>query len=393
MISDVIVVGGGPAGVASALFLRQLGYFVLLLDRARFPRDKVCGESVSPEAWRLLDALGVAARVRSLAPQPVQGMRLTAPDGTWFAGTYPEGRLGFAVRRERLDHVLLQAARDSGVEVREGIRVVDLLRRNGRVVGVLCDGPGATAALECRLVVGADGRDSAEARALGLRRAHSLRRFAVRAHFEGVQGLSDRGEMHVIAGAYCGIAPLSGTSANVAFVMDPGPLRAAGGDLPGFFLRALSRWPEIKERLARAHLLAPPRAIGPLAVGARRLSSAGAALVGDSAGFYDPFTGEGITLALRSAELLAPVADAALRSGRLHYLSRYDRERARATRDKFLVNRLIQRLIGWPVLANAVAGRLRRRGDLADRLVGIAGDFVSARSALGPSFLFDLLTA
>ena len=390
---DVIVVGGGPAGVASALFLRQLGHDVLLLDKARFPRDKVCGESVSPEAWRLFEALGVKGRVRSLAPQPVRGMTLTAPDGTRFAGRYPEGREGFAMRRERLDHVLLQAARDGGVEVREGVRVDDVLRRDGRVVGVLCDEPGAGAALECRLVVGADGRDSAVARSLGLRRIPSLRRFALRAHFEGVQGLSDQGEMHVVPGAYCGIAPLSATSANVAMVMDPGPLREAGGDVSGFFLRALARWPEIAERLSRARLLAPPRAIGPLAVEARRLSVKGALLVGDSAGFYDPFTGEGITLALRSAELLAPVADAALRSGSLEDLSRYDRERDRATRDKFLVNRLIQRLIGWPALANGVARRLRRRPDLADRLVGIAGDFVPARSALGPSFLWSLLTA
>lgn len=378
--------------MASALFLRQLGHDVLLLDRARFPRDKVCGESVSPEAWRLFGALGVAGCLRSLAPQPVRGMTLTAPDGTRFTGRYPEGREGFAIRRERLDHVLLQAARDGGVEVREGVRVADVLRRDGRVAGVLCDGPSA-AALECRLVVGADGRDSAVARALGLRRIPSLRRFALRGHFEGVQGLSDQGEMHVIPGAYCGVAPLSPTSANVALVMNPGPLREAGGDVSGFFLRALGRWPEITERLSRARLLAPPRAIGPLAVEARRLSVAGALLVGDSAGFYDPFTGEGITLALRSAELLAPVAAAALRSGSLEDLSRYDRERDLATRDKFLVNRLIQRLIGWPGLANAVAGRLRRRRDLADRLVGIAGDFVPARAALGPSFLWSLLRA
>jgi flavin-dependent dehydrogenase len=200
--------------------------------------------------------------------------------------------------------------------------------------------------------------------------------------------------MHVAAGAYCGIAPLSATAANVAFVLPPHELRGgAAGDLTGFFLRTLARWPELRERLAGARLVSPPRATGPLAVAAHRLSAPGAVLVGDSAGFYDPFTGEGITLALRSAELMAPVADAALRSGRLDDLSRYDQARHRATRDKFLLNRLIQRLIGWPALADAVARRLRRRGDLADRLVGIAGDFVPARSALGPAFLLDLLTA
>ncbi len=390
---DVVVVGGGPAGVASSLSLRRLGHDVLLLDRARFPRDKVCGESVSPEAWRLLEELGIAACVRGLRPQPVRGMTLTAPDGTRFSGCYPGDREGFAIRRETLDHALLQAARATGVCVREGVRVTGLRRVGGRVTGVLCEGADGPETLGSRLVVGADGRDSAVARGLGLRRGHRLRRFAVRGHFEGVQGLSDHGEMHVIPGAYCGVAPLSATAANVAFVTPAHDLAAAAGDLTAFFVKTLERWPEVRERLSRARLTAPPRAIGPLAVSARDLSAPGAVLVGDSAGVFDPFTGEGIALALRSAELMAAVADAALRSGRLDDLSRYDQERRRATRHKFLVNRLIQRLIGWPALADAVARRLRRRGDLADTLVGIAGDFVQARNALGPGFLLELLTA
>jgi flavin-dependent dehydrogenase len=119
-------------------------------------------------------------------------------------------------------------------------------------------------------------------------------------------------------------------------------------------------------------------------------------LLGDAAGFYDPFTGEGVTLALRGAELAAAATCEALArggSGPLPRLASYERARAAATCDKFRFNHRLQLAVSWPAAANAIARRLRRRPDLADRLVGIAGDFVPARSALGPGFLLELLTA
>jgi flavin-dependent dehydrogenase len=195
------------------------------------------------------------------------------------------------------------------------------------------------------------------------------------------------------AGGYCGIAPLSASVANVAFVLDRREMAAAAGELEAFYRGTLRRWPRIAERLRRARLLAPPRAIGPLALVARRVSAPGVMLVGDAAGFYDPFTGEGVTLALRGGEMAAEVASRALRSGDTRDLSAYDRERDRATRDKFRLNRVLQSVVQWPGLSNAVAARLARRPDLADQLVGIAGDFVPARSALGPRFLWSLLAS
>jgi flavin-dependent dehydrogenase len=230
------------------------------------------------------------------------------------------------------------------------------------------------------------------ARQLGLLREHPrLRKYAVRGYWSDVAGLGEHGEMHVIAGAYCGIAPLSATEANITFVVDRAEMQPSGGDLEGFYRTTLARWPRIAGRLSGATLTEAPRAIGPLALVARRVSVPGAALVGDAAGFYDPFTGEGITLALRGAEILAGVADSWLRHG--SDLREYDRLRAEATRDKFRLNRLLQHVVAWPSLANAVAARLARRPDLADRLVGIAGDFVPARTALGPRFLWDLVTS
>jgi flavin-dependent dehydrogenase len=170
-------------------------------------------------------------------------------------------------------------------------------------------------------------------------------------------------------------------------------MAAAGGDVEAFFRDTLRRWPRITERLARARLMGPPRAIGPLALEARGVSAPGAVLVGDAAGFYDPFTGEGVTLALRSAEMAAEVASRALRRGSRANLTEYDRMRGAATRDKFRLNRLLQFVVEFPGLSNAVAARLARRPDLADQLVGIAGDFIPARTAVGPRFLWSLLAS
>ena len=386
------MVGGGPAGTAAAVFLRQLGHEVVLVDEARFPRDKVCGEGVSPEAWRLLGRMGAEAAVRALRPRPVRGMKLTAPDGTAFRGEYTGAREpGFAVRRWCLDRALLDCARAAGVEVHEGVRARDIVRHDGTVRGVVVESDGAIERLEARLVVAADGRRSVIARKLGLLREHrTLRKFAVRGYWKGVEGLTDHGEMHVIRGGYCGIAPLGDEEANITFVLDQAEMRAAGGGLADFYLRTLERWPRVRERLGRASLTSPPRAIGPLALEARRVSAPGAVLVGDAAGFYDPFTGEGVTLALRGAEIAAEVAHRALANGATD-LRLYDRRRDDATRDKFRLNRLLQRIVAWPALANAVARRLSRRPDLADRLVGIAGDFVPARTAMGAGFVYELL--
>jgi 2-polyprenyl-6-methoxyphenol hydroxylase-like FAD-dependent oxidoreductase len=209
---EVLVVGAGPAGCASAILLKERGHDVLLIDAARFPRDKVCGEGVSPEAWRLLRAVGADERVRARSPHPLRGMRLTSPDGTSFVGEYGDDREpGFALRRIDLDLALLETARAKGVAVAEDTRATELHALDGVVCGVsMSAGGGPETRCTTRLVVAADGRGSLVARRLGLLHAHrSLRKFAVRGHFEGVQGLSDYGEMHVGRGAYCGVAPLS----------------------------------------------------------------------------------------------------------------------------------------------------------------------------------------
>src|SRR5581483_5171604 len=109
------------------LLLQQRGHDVLLVDEARFPRDKICGEALSPGAWRVLESLGATVDITRAGTRALAGMTLVAPNGTSFSGRYEGGRrFAYSIERQTLDGLLLGRARRDGVEVREGVRLVAL---------------------------------------------------------------------------------------------------------------------------------------------------------------------------------------------------------------------------------------------------------------------------
>jgi flavin-dependent dehydrogenase len=177
---DAVVVGGGPAGSATAARMAAAGLRVMVLDRATFPRPKPCGECLSPAAVEALGRLGVLDRVLGAGAAPVKGWRIHAGEAAPFEGRFPAERPGLALSRDRLDALLLNHARESGAEVRPEARVVELERDGGRIAGVrLVTGE----VVRARVVVGADGLRSVVVRRLGLlRRAPRLRKVALTAH-------------------------------------------------------------------------------------------------------------------------------------------------------------------------------------------------------------------
>jgi len=285
---------------------------VLVVDRARFPRDKLCGDTINPGTMVALRRLGLTSRFESRAIE-VHGMLVTGEGGVEVLGEYGEVR-GLALPRRDLDYALIEEAAAAGARVEEGVLVRAPLLENERgqkVRGIVIAGrDGRDVRIPSPLVIAADGRRSRLALALKLTR-HPLRprRWAVGAYFEGITGLTAYGEMHVRHGRYIGVAPLGTGAANVCLVT----ANQRGLDDPPRALReAISRDWQLADRVSSARMVSPPIVLGPLAVDASAAGVPGLLLAGDAAGFIDPMTGDGLRFAVVGAELAANVALAAL---------------------------------------------------------------------------------
>jgi flavin-dependent dehydrogenase len=393
----VLVVGGGPAGASTAAYLARAGLDVLVVDRAVFPRHKPCAEYLSPECARDLEVLGVLDAIEAAGAQRLEGMRIVSDDGVAVTGRFagaagfpPYRPYGLAVRRTVLDTALLRAAAQAGAEVREGVALERLDVERGRVSGGTLRSAGGLAEVRARAVVGADGLTSRVARQLGVARRGRPRRLALVAHVAGMRGLGDCGEMFCGPGWYVGIAALGGGIANVAMVvpLSDGPDLARGPE--AHVRRRLAGLPELASRAASIEFVRPVLVAGPFARRVADVVADGALLVGDAAGFFDPFTGEGVFAALRGGRLAADALVAALAEGAAasrERLAPYARARRRAFRDKWLLERIVGLAATRPAVMRRFTGRLGERAGVADLWVGAAGDSVPVRALFAPRHL------
>ena len=372
-MDDVAIAGAGPAGTLAAILLARAGLRVRVFDRARFPRPKLCGDTLNPGALAILQRhLDVSSLVAE--SDPIAGMLLTGPGGVRVRAEYGGGVTGRAITRHALDHWLVQRAIEAGASVEEEAAVRDVALADERIAGVRLN---SGAAHPSRMVIAADGRRSAIAIGRRLSRQPARpRRWAIGAYFTDVAGVTTVGEMHVRRGHYIGVAPVPGGLTNACVVIPHHRGEPAFGSPAEVLDRHLKADAELSERFADARPASAPVMLGPMAVDAVAAGEPGLLLAGDAAGFIDPMTGDGLRFALLGAELAAETAIEAL-AGRIAidraHVVLAERRRA-AFRSKWRFNRVLRTLVASP---RGVSGAAFAAGVMPAafaRMIRYAGD-------------------
>jgi flavin-dependent dehydrogenase len=339
---DVVIAGAGIAGSALAIGLARQGREVVLIDRATFPREKVCGEGVMPAGVDAIDRLGVSVR-----GQPFRGVCYHA-GGRAVQGDFPRGAEGLGVRRRHLDDALVRASEAAGARVLTGIPVEGPIVENGAVTGLRAGGT----EFRARLTVAADGANSLLRHKLGWDATPPPRRFGVSRHFRLARQL-DSVHVFLELDREVYVTPLPDDEVLVAV------LRATsenGG----------SRFPERigLDLLEGAEPVGPVLGAAPLTVRARQRWGPGCVLLGDAAGNCDPITGGGISQALLAAELLAC---------NLTDLRAFDRARERMLCQYRRLTAATLALARHPLLIPPALSILDTWPGLFSNLLGIAG--------------------
>ncbi|HSD49842.1 MAG TPA: NAD(P)/FAD-dependent oxidoreductase, partial [Candidatus Methylomirabilis sp.] len=305
---DVVVVGAGPAGCVAATLFARKGLRVVIVDKSAAPPSKVCGEYLSPGCLPILERIGALRNIREVGARPLHGMLISTSGGQVLRARYPSSHYGLAIRRELLDPILLDVAIKSDAEFLPHFQVSDLVWDGGRAVGIRGRHRGQPRMLRARLVIGADGRNSVVARRLGTVIRHRwLDKLALVGYITGARRADDLGQIFLGRDRYCILNPISPDLTNVGLVINRREFTPRT-DATRYLMQTVTTFADLGDRLALARPICPARCLGPLAYHALRLTAPGALLIGDAAGFLDPFTGEGIYAALRSAELAAESA-------------------------------------------------------------------------------------
>jgi len=333
-IFDVAIVGGGPAGSVCAAFCAAAGLRTVLIEREKFPREKVCGDCLNPECWPILRQLGIDPLVRESAHATLASVAFIGLNDRRMEIELPQGEdAEIAIKRSVFDAVLLNRARQLGAEVRETNTLTSLEKTNGEWRLMIAD------AFACRahILVAADGRNSTVARLCGLLPRIGKERVALQAHISLPRDFGNKVVLQLLPGGYSGQAPVSESELNLCLVGRPKSIRT------------LQKWAIKRFALSQGQQW---RTIAPLTRAAVPPAHRNLLFAGDAARVVEPFTGEGIFYALRSGVLAATAATRIARENSTGAAAEYAAQHSAMYRGRLWINALARSAVVSPKLGS-----------------------------------------
>ena len=370
MDCDVVVVGAGPGGCATAYHLHQAGWRVIVAERLTYPVDKMCGEFLSPEGVVSLERMGLRSALISYTPPSIDKLLVSSHQGQTWTASLP--RPGLGLTRRCLDQALTQRCREVGIEVVHGLQIRDIDGDFEHGFHLRGRGSQGEQEFKTRLVVGAFGKQSLLHRKLRDTDSQApaslmaLKLYAAGGHLPG------HIELHVFPGGYAGICEVEDGRTTLCLLTETAAFRRAGASGDRFGAEVMAQNPLLGERLSALRpSWSSSFAIANLAFGSRSLTARDVLMVGDAAASISPLCGDGMSMALRAAELLAPLADRFLR-GDWHsseMVRTYQQHWRKEFSRRLWIGRGLQKIFLTPSWGPATMGLLRLFPKLGQRLI------------------------
>lgn len=366
---DVVIVGGGPAGLALGIGLARRNMQALILEKKQWPIDKACGEGVMPAGVRELEALGALPLINEESALPFSGLELISARGRSARIDF-QGRPALGIRRTALSSALFELAQrernlvllpqTSAVHV--GKIPLPPFSKGDKVQKRFTQTSGET--FTSRFVVGADGLHSSLRSLINAKAAPTKRRrYGANVHFE-IEPWNNHVEVHMTNGVEAYVTPCGRREVGVAFLWDYS--RYAPSQKAKLLDECLERFPLLRKRLQGRPMIEPLQSAGPMHQIANRVAKDGIVLIGDAAGYGDAITGEGVTLGLIEARLLADT----LSGGRS--LAEFTKAQALLKRKVNRLSKLALTVARYPTLQNPAFALLQQCPWLLRRLMTFA---------------------
>lgn len=401
---DLIIVGAGPSGATAAIYAKIHGLKTLLLDKQKFPRDKICGDALSGKSVGILRDLEFLDEVQNLPGAYIQSVTFSSPSHEMFNIDLKQTSLknvpkGFVIRRKIFDQFMFSKAKKAVDTVIENFTVTDLLTEEGTVTGVKgkIDSSEDIKEYHGKIIMGADGYNSIVARTLGLYE-HDPKHWvvALRCYYKDIKGLTDQIELHYVdevVPGYFWIFPMEENYANVGIGMLHQYIKQNNVDLKSALEKAINS-PFFKERFANATPMEKPMGWN-LPVGSKKRKNYGNGfmLLGDAAGLIDPFTGEGIGNAMYSARIAVEIAKEAIKKNDVSEktLFAYYERLWKAIGNELKVSHKLQKIGKYPFMLNFVIKKAARNKNVSDIIAGMLANEIPRKQLANPLFYLKLL--